>query len=415
MINKALVLAMAAAPALPVIRSLARGGVRPHLGWSVPDGGSLRSRYLAQDHALPCYSDTDFAWKQVLIDLMKRERFDLVIPCSDIDTLACHRHRSDLEQHGRVYCPNDEACAILFDKFRTNDLARAAGVPVPREVVVNTADEARCLSAEFGFPLVLKPRQTFDLASAAARPSVRKAYSENEFCLYLEEMLSNGPVAVQQNFIGHGTGVELLLDRGEPLLTFQHVRVHEPLHGGPSSYRKSVSVSAELVEAALAILRRVKYTGVAMVEFKVNPRTGTWVFIEVNARFWGSLPLAVAAGADFPLALFRFCVDGQRRFSQRYRKGLCCRNWPLDLEWQLANLHADRADPTLATLPLYRVLAETLANVLTLRERSDTWTLDDPGPGFAEMAQLAGRLCKRASKSLPWLRPAAGRALSAKL
>jgi hypothetical protein len=41
------------------------------------------------------------------------------------------------------------------------------------------------------------------------------------------------------------------------------------------------------------ILEALKWHGVAMVEFKVNPQTNEWVFIEVNGRFWGSLPLAV--------------------------------------------------------------------------------------------------------------------------
>ena len=47
-----------------------------------------------------------------------------------------------------------------------------------------------------------------------------------------------------------------------------------------------------------SFLKELNYSGVAMIEYKLNPETGDWVFIEINARFWGSLPLAVAAGAD---------------------------------------------------------------------------------------------------------------------
>jgi hypothetical protein len=135
-----------------------------------------------------------------------------------------------------------------------------------------------------------------------------------------------------------------------------------------------------------------------MAEFKVDPAHGRWVFIEVNARFWGSLPLAVAAGANFPLALYQFLVEGRTSFPHGYRKGLYCRNLSLDLEWQLANLGADRTDPTLATAPLARVVLETLANLVLLRERSDTFTLDDLRPGFAELRQLGGRLGSRLTR-----------------
>jgi predicted ATP-grasp superfamily ATP-dependent carboligase len=396
--KKALVLGSVSRTILAVLRSLGRGGVQTHLAWNEPACVSLCSRYLHQAHPLPPYRTTDTAWRSALSALMQRERFDLVLPCSDVDTLACHLHREELARHGRLYVPNREACEVLFDKLRTNELARSVGVRVPREIVATEAREGPAILDALGLPLVLKPRRTFDPAQPGPQPKVHKAYSAESFARLLPAMLQAGPVAIQENFIGQGAGVELLLNAGTPLLVFQHVRVHEPLHGGQSAYRASTALSPELLEAAVRLLAAVRYHGVAMVEFKRNPTTGQWVFIEVNARFWGSLPLAVAAGADFPLALFQFLVEGRTVFPQRYRQGLCCRNLSLDLEWQLSNLGADRTDPTLATKPLYRVLGETLANVLLLRERLDTLTLDDPGPFLAECRILARRALARAGK-----------------
>jgi predicted ATP-grasp superfamily ATP-dependent carboligase len=396
--KKVLVLSSVSRTILAVIRSLGRGGVTVHSAWTSPDCVSRRSRYLAAAHDLPSYSERDPAWKTALCELMRRERFDLVIPCTDIDTLACHRHRAELERFGRVYAPNDEAVAVLFDKHRTNQLARSAGVNLPREIVITDAAQAKSVWHEFGNPLVLKPRRTFDPDRPTQSPAVHKAHSEAEFLRLLPKFLADGAVAVQQNFIGRGVGVELLLDAGRPLLSFQHLRVHEPLEGGQSTYRKSVAVEPELLNAALRILRPLRYTGVAMVEFKVDPATGDWIFIEVNARFWGSLPLSVAAGADFPLALLELLTAGRRQFSPAYRTGLYSRNLPLDLDWQIANLRADRNDPTLATKPLYAVAGETIANLLTLRERWDSLTLDDPAPGLAEIGGLIQRAFAKLGK-----------------
>jgi len=394
--KKALVLSSVSRTVLAVIRSLGRGGVEVHTAWTRPNCISSRSRYVRATHDLPPYSDTDLSWKTALAELMRRERFDLVIPCTDIDTLALHRHRVDLERFGQIYAPNDEAVAVLFDKHRTNELARSAGVRLPREIVITDLDGARKAWRQLGAPLVLKPSRTFDHPTQGL--AVRKAHSEAEMLRLVPKFLAHGPVAAQQNFIGYGAGVELLLDRGEKLLAFQHVRVHEPLEGGQSTYRKSVPLSPELLDAALRILRPLRYGGVAMVEFKVNPVTGDWIFVEVNSRFWGSLPLSVAAGADFPLALFESLTAGRRDFPQQYQTGLYCRNLPLDLEWQIANLHADRTDPTLATKKLPAVVGETVANILTLRERWDSLTLDDPKPGFAEIGDLMQRAFAKLTK-----------------
>jgi protein-tyrosine-phosphatase/predicted ATP-grasp superfamily ATP-dependent carboligase len=405
--RKALVLSDDPRPLLGVVRSLGRGGVQVHVGWYPPDRFALSSRYIHRVHALPAYAPDNAAWKDALIALMERERFDLVVPCTDSTLIPLQQHRHELEPFGRIYLLSDAAFAILFDKFRTNALARAAGVRLPREVVLNSRQEFEQIEDSFPLPAVLKPRASFEVADLGTRHSVRKAYSQAEFRQLAAAMLDLGPVAVQENFIGEGVGVELLLQTGAPLMAFQHVRVHEPLHGGGSSYRQSVAVSPDLLEAALKILRPLEYTGVAMAEFKVNPRTKEWVFIEINGRFWGSLPLAVAAGADFPLALFQLLVEGRTRFPNSYRRNVYCRSWYSDFAWQRANLRADRSDPTLASRPLPRVLFDIVVNTLTFRERSDMFTLDDPRPGVGEIRligakvrqELAGTLTRRRLQS----------------
>jgi predicted ATP-grasp superfamily ATP-dependent carboligase len=343
-------------------------------------------------HDLPPYFEDSHLWKPSLIALMQREAFDLVIPCHDRMIIPLQEHRHDLELLGNLYLINDRAFDVLFDKFKTNELARSLGIPVPRETFVTNPEQAESVRATYNLPLVLKPPASFDHRKLTLdeKRLVRKAYSWEDFDRYLAEMWSNGPVIIQENVLGAGVGVEMLVNAGKALMAFQHVRVHEPLQGGGSSYRKSVPVSSHLLDAARKLLQAVDYTGVAMVEFKVDAQTGDWALIEVNGRFWGSLPLALACGADFPLALFQLLVEGRTSFPQAYRVGLYCRSLTWDLRWQWNNLRADRSDPTLATRPLPTVVGETVYNVLTLRERSDTFTLDDPGPGLAEMQEVMG-------------------------
>ncbi len=392
---------------LSVIRSLGRGGVEVHVAW-YDTGASknelaeiaLRSRYISHAHDLPSYRPDNDAWKTALIALMQREKFDLVLPCGDPSILPLQAHRHELEPFGRIYVLNERAFEVVFDKFKTNALARSVGVAVPRERVVENQDALAEIRNEFNLPIVLKPQSSFRSTNLNSKQVVKKAYDWEECAEILRMMLSAGPVSVQENFVGDGVGVELLLQDGKPLMSFQHMRVHEPLHGGGSSYRIGTAVSPELLEAALKLLEPLAYTGVAMVEFKVDSRTKQWVLIEINGRFWGSLPLAVASGADFPLALVQLLVDGQTSFSQKIRTNIYCRNFMADLNWHFSNLRADRSDPTLATLPLNKVIVETLVNVITMRERSDTWTLDDPGPGVAEASLILKRFRRSIGKRL---------------
>src|SRR5215216_4723148 len=396
--RKVLVLGHDTRAFLSVVRSLGRAGIEVHVGWFEEGEPALRSRYVAEAHRIPEYRPDGFEWKDVLAELMRRERFDLVIPCDDQRALPLAEHRDELERCGRVWLPSAEALTVLGDKFKTAELARSLGVPVPRQAIVTERSQLPALRDEYSPPLILKPSMSYTATDIAERRLVRRANSWRAADLLLEEMLAKGPVAVQDFCRGTGIGVELLLSDGTPLLTFQHVRLHEPLHGGGSSYRRGVPVDPELLDASVKLLGALDYTGVAMVDFKRDSASGRWVLLEVNARFWGSLPLALASGADFPLALFRLLVEGRADRIDGYRVGLSARNLRADARWHMTNLRADRSDATLNTRPWRGVLLETCASVLTGRERTDTFTLNDPAPGIAELAQMGRSLGRRASR-----------------
>jgi predicted ATP-grasp superfamily ATP-dependent carboligase/protein-tyrosine-phosphatase len=371
---------------LSVVRSLGRAGLEIHVAWCPANAPSLRSRYVHAVHRLTGYRRTGTAWLAALMRLLEEERFDLVIPCHDAGLLLLQTHRAELEKLPGIYLLGAETFDICFSKARTYDLAERLSIPVPRQRLATNRAEMDAAAAEFGFPLVLKPCASAGLENPSARMVVRKVWRREELDEEVSsERLKQGILA-QENFVGTGVGVEALCHNGEVLTAFQHERVHEPLMGGGSSYRKSVALDEELLNAAQKLMAALRYTGVVMVEFKVNLRTRQWILVEINSRFWGSLPLSIAAGIDFPLYLYEMLIFGRVEFPREYRLGVYARNWLKDLRWMLENLRADRSDPALMTQPLWKV-AGSFLNPLLLRESSDTLTLDDPAPALAEVAQ----------------------------
>lgn len=372
---------------LSVVRSLGRYGLEVDVAWCPWDSPSLRSRYIRKVQSLPGYRSDDTAWLRSLAELMERESYDLVIGCNDACLLPLQQHRAEIEWAGRVDLLPDETFDICVDKQKTYDLAERLGIPVPRQRVIHSQAELEALGAEWGYPLVLKPRASVSLRDPSSKHSVVKIWGPADIGPALRDFDLAQGVPVQENFIGRGVGVEILAKDGELLTAFQHERVHEPLMGGGSSYRKSVALDPALLDGTRRLMRALGYTGVAMVEFKHSRRTGAWALMEINSRFWGSLPLSLAAGVDFPRYLYEMVCEGRTEFPKAYREGIYARNWAMDLYWLKANLKADRSNPALMTLPLGEVARE-IFHLVTLRERSDTLVLDDPAPAFSEMRQL---------------------------
>ena len=390
-VGKVLVLGDDVRSFLSVIRSLGRRGLDVHVAWCSANSPARFSRYVSEFHSLPAYSPGAPSWIERFKELLQRERFNLVVPCDDPRIIPLQFNRSELEPLARIYLLDNRAFQITSDKLASQELAGSLGIAVPRSARLDqfTSGIRRFLGLRrFGLPLVLKPLSSFTQQNTVFRNRVRKAYSYAEAEILLARMLAGGPVLVEENFVGRGVGVEVLVHAGEVLTAFQHERVHEPLLGGGSSYRRSVPLHPPLFEASCSLMRALSYTGVAMVEFKLNPKTGRWVMIEINGRFWGSLPLALAAGAEFPWFLYQMLVLEKRDFPRQFRTGLYCRNWTADVDWLRANMHANRSDPTLATRPLTSVLGE-LRHLAAFRERSDTLVIDDPKPAWVELRQWA--------------------------
>jgi hypothetical protein len=120
--------------------------------------------------------------------------------------------------------------------------------------------------------------------------------------------------------------------------------------------------------------------------------------MEINGRVWGSLPLAVAAGVDFPRALARLLLDGeaavQPQVHGEYRTGVRCRDLQRDLVWVGAVLAQRRRHPALPMPPRRAALA-ALVSLLDPRAKLDLWAWDDLRPALAELPRIATKLWRK--------------------
>ena len=85
--------------------------------------------------------------------------------------------------------------------------------------------------------------------------------------------------------------------------------------------RESI-VNNEVKELAVKLLSLIKWYGVAMVEFKVDPRDNKPKLMEINPRFWGSLSLAIYAGVDFPYMLYKMAMGEAFEPVTTYKTGI---------------------------------------------------------------------------------------------
>lgn len=397
---------------LAVVRSLGRRGLEVHVCPFNHTSPALASRYIAAVHRLPPYDLDAAAWVKAMRDLMERHRFALVVPCDDRSILPLHRH-AEAWEGTRIALPNEQAFTAFFDKLATRRLAQQAGVAIAagevlheRPAGVSAAEQAAALVARYGVPLALKPRHSFDLNQIASRRSVRILDSEARLSAELDGLDCPENYLIEAFFRGSGVGVSVLAAEGRVVQAFQHHRVFESDPTGGSTYRVSAPLDPHLLASVEALAAASGLHGVAMFEFRKNMATGQAILLEVNARFWGSLPLAIASGVDFPAQLYDLLVEGRTQSRIAYRVGRYARSLGNDA-YRLAR----SLDEPGHSLPvrIWRVagdLGAGLGRTVLGRERHDSYALDDPRPWFGEWRQIGAWLTAGAGRRLPLMRRA---------
>ena len=181
---------------------------------------------------------------------------------------------------------------------------------------------------------------------------------------------------------------------GQIVAQFAHRRIREkPPSGGVSVLCESICAPEEALVAQEGLLEKWRWFGVAMVEFKCDRRDSVPKLMEVNARFWGSLQLAISAGVDFPFLLCRLANNEKIDKQSDYEIGLKSR-WELgDLDHLLIRLRRRKKDSILPYNAPSRgkVLVDFIGDFFNPSVKHEVLRSDNPKPFFWEFRRYFNR------------------------
>ena len=379
--------------ALAATRSLGMKGVHVVVADENKRTLAGASRYCSERFTYPSPTGDLEGFLATVKRECSRREIGVILPMTDISTSTVLRHREEFEPL-RVPFAELKAFEALTDKWRLFQLAQQLNLSMPKTQFVRDSNSLGDVSQALKFPVVLKPHRS--MISSNGRwiaTSVRYARSVEELKAIAAryEYFSRHPFMIQEYISGQAEGVFVLCDHGKPIVFFAHRRLRErPPTGGVSVLSESIEPNPEAQRIARTILEHVGWHGVAMVEFKVSAE-GTPYLMEVNGRFWGSLQLAIDAGADFPWLLYQSAIGTDLDKVKPYITGVKCR-WLLgDLVslWKVLISNGSGPHP----LPFGKV--QSILQFLNFFEKASRCEVnrwDDLRPFWLEMTQYAREL-----------------------
>ena len=245
-------------------------------------------------------------------------RYDVMLAGTDASLFAISRHRDRLAANVCLGLPSAEAVEAAFDRGCVAQAADRAGLEPPESRVCDRVEDALEAADQFGFPVLVKPLHTvLEVDGAACRWASRVSVDADAVRSAVRLI---GRCVVQRHVTGPVISVGAVAADGKLLASVvsRYVRTW-PVEGGNVSFSETIAPPADLTERVQALAADLQWRGIFELEL-IALENGDFAAIDFNPRAYGSMALAVAAGAPLP-ALWCQWLLGTRADFPRARVG----------------------------------------------------------------------------------------------
>lgn len=273
------------------------------------DKTELTPAYQICDKRYKVHPVLNEKYPEQIREIIKKEGVDLLVPTVDLDLMLWAQQREQFKELGCTpLISSPQVVEICIDKRNTFSFLQQHGFETPDTISVTEAEKIPALN----FPVILKPWDGY------ASKYNRLVHDRDEFDFYAERIPN---CIVQERVLGDEITSDVLVDfQGRvrcivPRLRMQ-TRAGEVSKGQTFFHEKVIQQTRKLVETMQA------GPGIITVQSFLTPDDRV-LFFDVNPRFGGGIPLAIKAGADFPLWIVQWLLGQDPQISMNgWKAGL---------------------------------------------------------------------------------------------
>jgi len=293
---------------LGVVRSLGRHGIPVWVLKGNEHALATHSKYVRR--SLPAPKGDPEAQLKFFLDLSKENGLQrwVLFPTDDETVSFISRYHEEFSQAYRVVTPAWESLEWAINKAKMHQLATRLGVAQPWTICPGSVEELA--ATDCPFPAILKPAVKDVVNPFAPAKALRVENRETLLRAYAEavKVIPSSVLMVQEIIPGGGENqfsYTTLCSGGKPLvfLTANRRRQFPMDFGRASTYVETIE-DPGLLEPSVHLLEALKLDGLVEIEYKRDPRDGSFKLLDINPRVWGWHSLCQRAGVDYPYLLW---------------------------------------------------------------------------------------------------------------
>lgn len=300
-------------------RSLGRAGI-PVIVVDEYNCLARYSKYCKKYLKCPAYLSSEFIDFLINLAITEGIRDWVLLPSNDHAVYNISGNREKLQDYYKIISPEPATLDKIYNKELLIKLCQSIKIPVPLSWFPEKQEDIKHF--EFEYPLLIKGKNGLTFYKSFGKKAffvkkpenlmtdVETILEKTQFSnIYFQDLLpveNSKPVSFTAFSV-----------KGEIKSYWMGIKVREhPLKFGTATYSRGTDIP-ELFGLAERLLRELSFTGVCEIEFLHDIRDNEYKLIEINARTWLWVDMAIKSGINYPFMIYNYmnAVDMDYPFS----------------------------------------------------------------------------------------------------
>jgi hypothetical protein len=228
--------------------------------------------------------------------VLERYPIDAILPLSEKG--ISYIHDNDwLKKWNIAPIPNINTLNSVCNKWSLNNLLRDLRLDSPQSIIIKNKCDIDKIEEIKNYPVLIKPTHS--------EGGIGIVFVKDKESLHVQiakELIygGNSEYIVQEYIQGSIMSISLLCNYGK-ILAFE---IHQPIDKAFKELTFSRMIEfitdSSLLEYCQELISRIKWSGVANMDFIKEKAGGKLFLLDFNPRFWGTLIGSTWAGVNFP-------------------------------------------------------------------------------------------------------------------
>jgi len=357
---------------LGVVRSFVQKGMSVTVGCSNKSVLTSFSRGIKQ-HFTYCPKGHIEEAHKIIMDYVKFQRPKVLMPVMNWGWSIINNFYKEYEHLTKIVPnPGKELFDKLSNKSCLADLCEQHGISMPETMRPKDLNEALSFRNDLRYPVLLKPQR-----GESGRGIIR-VDEKDELDKALRKF--SGIPIIQEFIEGEDLELTILIFNDQPIAgnSYKGLRNY-PLPYGPPIACRTIR-DDNLMSLGVNFLKKIRYNGIAHLDFRKDRRDGQAKLLDFNPRLAGTNDASIAGGVDFGYMLYKLALGEPINPVFDYKAGKEYRWIFGELEHLIQTPHKLR----------------TLQNLMSINNVSTDFSFFDPGPHlvllFRKLMQIFSRI-----------------------